>query len=687
MIRQMRVTIVLSLVLSMLCLSRAAEAQAAQVEAGQEPELRLDEVVVSASRLADAIQALRRVPGQVYVVTAEEIERTHSRGVQEALRQVPGIVFYDQVGNGFQQQVDLRGFSGQPNPSVSVFVDGVRVNDPDTNAVNFDLIPIQDVERIEVLPGATAVYGQNAVSGVINIITKRGGKKPQTTVEGALGSYHHYRVSANTSGPIGAFDYYAGAVWDRESGYRESSDGRVSRVTGRIGYRHGEATDLSLAYGYVNDRLEQAGTLPLAALQQDRRQSLTPSLYANELSSVTFQGRQRLGGGFSVSTNGYYRQTSREGISVSPTFYFRGITDTDTTGGTMQLSHEAQLWGRTNRFVAGGELQHSHVNTSSGSTFGPSARLIDQNMAAGYAQDTFDLTPEIVLTAAVRYDSSRVEFEDELAPLNDGRRAYYRLTPRAGVTYTPWSALSFYVNYGQGFRVPTTDELFAFVGSSNPDLKPVKSETYEVGLRARPLGWLEATAALFLTNVKDEIEYVPDPATCFFCGQNQNAPRTRRQGVEATARIRPHAQVDLLVGYSYTEARYRSQWLSAFGLVEKGDWAPLVPMHRANASLNYRPLEGLELGLDGVYVSRQVLLNDQPNQVGFRVQDYVVMNARAAYTWKALTAFLRLNNLTGNKYQTYGVVGGFAPGFTSNYTPAPGFNVLGGVTVKLEDYY
>ncbi len=687
MIRQLRVTIVLSLVLYMLLFSGVSGAHAAQGASGQEPELRLDEVVVSASRLADAIQALRRVPGQVYVVTAEEIERAHAGNVQQALRQVPGIVFYDQVGNSFQQAVDLRGFSGQPNPSVSVFVDGVRVNDPDTNAVNFDLIPIQDVERIEVLPGATAVYGQNAVSGVINIVTKRGGKKPQTTVEGALGSDHHYRVSANTSGPIRAFDYYAGAVWDRESGYRDSSDGRLTRFTGRLGYRPTEATDLSLAYGYVNDRLEQAGTLPLAALQQNRRQSLTPSLYANELSSVTFQGRQRLGGGFSVSANGFYRQTSREGISFSPTFYFRGITDTDTTGGTLQLSHEAQVWGRTNRFVAGGELQHSHVNNSSGSTFGPSARLIEQDVAAGYVQDTFDVTQEIALTTALRYDSSRVTFQDELSPVNDGRRSYYRMTPRAGVTYTPWSALSLYANYGQGFRVPTTDELFAFVGFSNPNLKPVKSQTYELGLRARPIGWLEATAALFLTTVKDEIEYVPDPATCFFCGQNQNAPRTRRQGVELTTRIQPHAQVDLLVGYSYTEARYRSQWLSSFGVVDKGDWVPLVPMHRANASLNYRPLEGLELGLDGVYISRQVLLNDQPNQVGFRVQDYFMVNARAAYRWKALTAFLRLNNLTGNKYQTYGVVGGFAPSFTSNYMPAPGFNVLGGVTVKLEDYY
>ncbi|HEX7513298.1 MAG TPA: TonB-dependent receptor plug domain-containing protein, partial [Candidatus Methylomirabilis sp.] len=232
--------------LVVLLLGRIASAQDSPP---QEPELALEPVVVSAARLADAIQELRRIPGQVYTVTADEIERTKARSVQDALRlAVPGIVFYDQVGNRFQQTVDLRGFNGQPNPSVSVFVDGVRVNDPDSNAVNFDLISIQDIERIEVLPGATAVYGRNAMGGVINIITKRGGKAPQTTVEGALGSFSQYRVKVNTSGPIKDLDYYASVVWDRESGFRDFSDGRVTNFTGRLGYRPTDKTDLSLGY-------------------------------------------------------------------------------------------------------------------------------------------------------------------------------------------------------------------------------------------------------------------------------------------------------------------------------------------------------------------------------------------------------------------------------------------------------
>lgn len=646
----------------------------------EEPELTIEEVVVSASRLPDAIQELRRVPGQVYAITREEIERTKPRTVQEALRQVPGIVLYDLNGNGFQSTVDLRGFNGQPSPGVSVFVDGVRVNEADSNAVNFDLIPIQDVERIEVLPGATALFGRNSLGGVINILTKRGTKTPQTTVEGAWGSYDHYRVSANTSGPWKALDYYLGMVWDRESGFRAVSDGRLTRLTGRLGYRPSDDTDLSIGYGYVNDRLEQAGTLRLIDLALDRRRNLTPGdFYANELSSVTLQGRQKIGWGLSVAGNAFHRGSSREGVSYFAGGFFRGITDTDTTGGTLQLSHEADVFGRTSHFVVGGELSHSGVNTASAGTFGPGKRLIDEEAPAFFAQETFDLTKELSLTAAVRYDSTKVRFEDELAPGGNGEKRYSRLTPRAGLTYTPWSALTLYANYGEGYRVPTTDELFAFAGfGSNPDLKPVKSRGYEVGLRARPVGWVEFRGALFLTDVQDEIVF--DPLVAPF-GQNRNAPESRRQGFELEAKLRPHASLDLALNYSLTDAKFRT----GVAPVEKGDRVPLVPLHRLNGTLTYRPVQGLELAVDGQYVSRQVLLNDEANQWATRVQDAFVLNARASYQWKWFTWFIRGNNLTDWKYETYGVLGGFPT--EPYFMPAPGINVLGGVTVRFDGYY
>jgi iron complex outermembrane recepter protein len=654
----------------------------------QESELVLEPVLVNAARLADDLLEMRRVPSQAYVVTAEDIARTKPSTVQEALGKVPGIVFYDQTGNPFQRTIELRGFNGQPNPSVSVFVDGVRVNEPDSNAVNWDLIPIQDVERIEVLPGPSAIYGQNALSGVINIITKRGTQTPQTTVTGMFGSYSHYRASASTSGPLPeGFNYSLNLGLDRGSAYRDYSDSRISNVMGRLGYRPSEDTDLGIAYTYVNNRLEEPGVLTLSELVQDPRQSPTQGLSTNELSTVMFQGKQKLGSGFSVAGNLSYRQTSQDQNNFGRFSTSRLITDTSTTGGVLQLSHEGRFRERQNRFSVGGEFRYSDVKPTGSGNFAGfpffSKQSIDESVFGVFAQDSFDLTSQLNLTAAVRYDSANIRFKDEIDPTNSGSNWYGQVTPRVGLTYTPWSSLTLYANYGQGFQIPTTNELFSLGPfGSNPDLKPVKSQTFELGLRARPVDWVEPTLAFFLTNVDDQIFFVvTDPLT--FSGRNENLPKTRIAGAELGVKIRPHDWVDILLNYSYAKSQFQDSFTLFSGTVQKGDRVPLVPLTRVNGTVNFHPIQGLEIGVTGQYVSRQILLNDESNQSYYRLQDAFLLSAQASYTWKWFRFFLQGNNLTNKLYETYGIVSGS----TVFVMPAPGINFMAGVTVRFEGYY
>ncbi len=329
------------------------------------------------------------------------------------------------------------------------------------------------------------------------------------------------------------------------------------------------------------------------------------------------------------------------------------------------------------------------VDTRSTTTFGPTQRSIDEDSYGLYAQDSLDLLPNLTLTGAVRYDVTDYGFEDDLAPANNAGKSFNRVTPRAGLTYTPWDVVTFYGNYGEGFRVPTTDELFAFPGlGSNPNLRPVTSRTYEAGVRLRPLRWLEMTGAYFLTDVQDEILFLPDPTGLTF-GQNENAPDSRRQGVEVSARLRPHERVDVQFNYSYTDARYRSQAVLFGGTINPGDRVALVPLHRVFGRVAVRPLEGLELTLDGQYVGEQVLLNNETNQTSFRIQDSFVLNAQASYTWRYLTLFVQGMNLTDAKYETFGIYAFDSRTFANNVflMPAPGINFLVGLRVRFEDYY
>jgi iron complex outermembrane receptor protein len=345
------------------------------------------------------------------------------------------------------------------------------------------------------------------------------------------------------------------------------------------------------------------------------------------------------------------------------------------------------LWERLNRFSVGGEFQYSDVTPLGSGSFGgfpfSSKQSIHESIFGIFAQESFDLTSQLNLTAAIRYDSASIRFKDEIDPSNSGSNWYGQFTPRVGLTYTPWSSLTLYANYGQGFQIPTTNELFSLGPfGSNPDLKPVKSQTYELGLRASPADWLETTLALFSTNVNDQIFFVvTDPLT--FSGRNENLPKTRITGVELGVKIRPHDWVDVLVNYTFANSRFQTDFTLFSGTVQKGDRVPLVPLNRLNGTVNFHPLHGLEIGLTGQFVSRQVLLNDEPNQSYYRIQDAFLLGAQASYTWKRLRFFLLGNNLTNQRYETYGIVSGD----TVFVMPAPGINVMGGLTIRFENYY
>jgi hypothetical protein len=104
-------------------------------------------------------------------------------------------------------------------------------------------------------------------------------------------------------------------------------------------------------------------------------------------------------------------------------------------------------------------------------------------------------------------------------------------------------------------------------------------------------------------------------------------------------KFRPHEWVDILLNYSYAKSQFQTNFSLFSGDVQKGDRVPLVPLTRLNGTVNFHPLQGLEVGVTGLYVSRQVLLNDESNQSYYRIQDAFVLAAQASYTWKWFPVF------------------------------------------------
>ncbi|MGZ8445061.1 MAG: TonB-dependent receptor [Candidatus Binatia bacterium] len=651
----------------------------------------LPPVVVTSTRLRDVEQPASQVPGKVIVVSADEIEKLGAKTIQEVLQYQTGIVLYDSVGNAFQQTVDLRGFNAQPVTATTVFIDGVRVNEPDFNTINFNLIPLEDIERIEILPGTATVFGRNALAGVINITTKRGrADRPHIGMNIGGGSYGRQRYTFSTDGPlplIPNFDYYFGVTRELTNGYREEFGSRhagatITRLLTKLGYRLGDNTDASLAYTRVLDNISQAGALPASRLRVDRNDNLTPGdQQKDNLHQVALNLTQKLPMGFSVALNGFFRRNDIE-------LFTRGLsseailqTETNSGGATVQASHAGAILNKKNLLTLGVEYTRNKFDTANAGIFLPAftfqnLRSTKEDVAGIFLTDSFHLFQSLVVNGGFRYDWDRLNFTDEIDPTLSGIKTYNRVSPKAGLVYTPVNNLSFSFSYSEGVRIPTVDELFAQGPfGSNPDLKAMTSRNFDLGAKAQLQDWLDASLALFCTPVRDEILFVVTDPLLFF-GRNENISRTLRRGIELSLKARYQKWLDAFINYTAMKATFETDVLLFSGQVRKGDDLPLVPRHRVGVGINTYPIEGLTVSLFGNYVGAQFMQSDEPNQAK-KIADYFVLNSRIAYQWKQWTGYVNFNNLTNRKYSTSGILVN-----EPFRVPAPTFNVFAGLSFR-----
>jgi outer membrane receptor protein involved in Fe transport len=689
------------------------------------PPVRLPPVEVTGTRLPGAPLPVESVPATVDVIPGARLRSTGEVTLQEALRRLPGVSIADQQGNSFQMDLLVRGFQGTSvtgaPQGISVFVDGVRVNEPTVEEINFDLLPLDDVERVELIRGPSAVFGRNTLGGVLNIVTRRGAETREIVPEAEWGSFGRQKYRLRIGGTGGPIDYYVAGTFFSEDGWRDASAGRVGRLFARLGLRDG-GTDLSLSYQRAQNRIEQPGSLPESELDQHRTRNFTRGdFFAPLMNAVTLNLKQELGERWALATTLFARTLDSEQFNVNlADTNARSFTSTATAGGTVEAIHQATPFGRSNRLVLGVEYAYADARVRVFEETSAGEREIDSDVRdglttiGGWMLDTLDLGrdllvsgDQLVLTAGARFDYVRHAIGDRTPdpdiPSAAGTHTFMRTTPRFGINYNPTPRLNFYFSFAEGFRAPSFLELTCASPATicpglqagvaaDPPLKPVTVRSYEVGARVQPWPWLEGRLALYRSDVQDDIFSVAPTGTVglFF----QNVGDTRRQGVEASLRAKA-GRVEPWVNYAYTEATFRDEVLLGTSrmtagcaappctqLVRKGSELPLVPRHRVNAGIDARLVDWLTLSLSGAYVGRQWLRGDEANaerQLG----DYVVLNASLTARVKALTAFVAVQNLLDTEYETFGT---FAPNFRADgapvqrfLTPAPPINIHAGL--------
>ena len=646
------------------------------------PSDTLAPVVVTGVRLPAAPEMARGLTGRSATLSAADLDARGVSTLADALEMLPGVTVADELGTPAQLDVTLRGFQVSPTiglpQGITVYVDGVRVNEPDANEVNFDLLPLEDVARVDVSYGPSVLLGRNSLGAAVNLVTRRGRSPGAREVEVSGGSYGRYEARLNAADRLGRWDYYVGVRYDHTDGWRQATTSRLATAFAKLGVLTG-GWNATLSYAGATNRIRQAGSLPESVAATRPDSNFTAGDYFAPLSHLLTLNAQRGVRAAQLSVNAFGRSlgTDQFNVNASPPDS-RQRNHERIAGGALQLAGRATFQGRALRWFAGVDGQYSHtvVGLYAASPGRPDS-LTDSVRAneidlGGFAGASWDVAPALAATVVGRYDYVRLPYDDLLDPSQSGLNVFRRLSPRAALSWTGAAGHEAYASWSAGFRTPALVEIacsdptaacpLPFALGPDPALRPVVATTYELGWRFHPPArGLALGADLYQTDVRDDIFFVAPTATT---GYFQNIGATRRAGIEASAAWTGRGALGLYVNYGYTAASFRTTALLATGrapgneTVTTGDRIPMIPAHRANAGAAL-PLpvslgsERLHARLDVRYIGPQHLRGDEDN-VERRLPDYTVVDAALEATVARYEVRVAVPNVFDHRYVTFG---------------------------------
>ena len=679
-----RVGQVLVLVLAGLGYGLQAHAQdAAQRDTTPREVVPLEEVVVTAERSAREVM---RSTAAVSVVSGEELSRQPLRGLADAMKLVPGFTFLEQDGLGYAPQPIVRGFYGGGEAEyVQVLLNGRPLNEMERGLIDWNLIPPEHFDAIEVLRGgASSLYGDAAVGGVINLVMDPG--RPAVTRLGLRGGsygtgsarlYHNARI-----GEGHPYSLFGNA--ERTTGYREGASRRQGTIGGTVSLlKEGRLRFSTLQHWKSAD---QPGPLSGVALDSSRQQVAPFYRFDNteeRRHQAALSSQLRLGPEVELRAylSGHLRRTDvveTRAFSSSFADTRNRLLDAASTQGSVQLTFEALPLPVRSELVVGTDLSYgtmdsreyaffrggteayrtaeSDLEGSEQLTRGESARA----KTAAFAQYDLFPTQRLRLSFGGRFDWIRDRFDARRPSEGPSERTTHTaFSPKFGTNYRYLRSGrhqgNVYANVSRSFKAPTLDQLYnqrtyqlgpdQQIAFFSPTLDPQWGTSYEAGLYHQAQLWPSAgisgalSLALYQIDMHDELDFNLQELRYI------NIGKSRHRGVEAGLEL-------YLPGETVARANYTRQDVVLENGEFEGNYVKAIPRDVLTAGVTAAP-ERFG-GLSG-----SVLLNvvsavylDDPNTI--RLPGHTTVNARLAYERGGATVSVEADNLLDATYSTTG---------------------------------
>ncbi|HQJ16251.1 MAG TPA: TonB-dependent receptor [Candidatus Omnitrophota bacterium] len=643
---------------------------------GQE-DIGLDRIVVTPYRYED--EAVK-TPAAITIINQAMIKTSNAQSVPDLLRSQTGIVIRDWYGNGTKVSADIRGFGEQAPMNTAVLVDGRRINEVDISGADWTQIPLNQVEKIEVLRGSSGsvLYGDNASGGVINIITKKGTGSPAWNAEAQAGSYDLNKQMLNVSGSQEALSYYASASRDSTHGYRENSHYKAQDFSSRLNYDIDPEFSLRLHNGVHYSDYGLPGELSDAELLAlGRKASKYGDDHAKDHDWYINTGATKIFADLGkIDLDLSYRR--REVDSFWRVFYGGWGNPIkhdriDTIGFTPKYVLGKPVAGRPNTLIAGIDLYRADYSSDAYdySDVAQEFTRIDKLSKGYYIQDEIAVMDRLLASGGWRYEKAEYRFDYHNAPGTDildsdispAKKAY-----NAGLVWRYTDDSSVFGNVARSFRFPATDEYSLTWPSHGIDttLKPQEARDYEIGVKHRFNPRVKIDMTLFRMNIENELYY--DYASY----SNKNYDKTRHEGLEAGFEAGLSKSLTLTANYAYTRGLFRG------GVYDKKT-IPMVPRNKGGIGLRWTFARAFTVNLTGNYVGERFFINDQANALS-RLNGFFTADMNLSYVYKNLTATFGINNVLNKKYAEYATCNPTSG--KKVYYPSPERSFVAGISCK-----
>ncbi len=631
----------------------------------------MEEVVVTATRFE---REMEKVPAKVTIIDREDIEKSGAHNVPEVLRGLGGVHVRDMSGNRVNQIIDMGGFGEGSQHRTAVLINGRRLNPIDLSNVRWSTISLDMVERIEVMHGGNAVlYGDNAMGGVINIITRRPEKGVQGDMEAMGGSFDTFGTRASVNMGMDRFGMVVGVNHYQSGGYRDRSEVESYGLFTRVEADFTDSTRVYLEVDANQAEYDLPGPLSRAQKKDDRKQAVNKEDDARDQDMALSLGLESFLTEYGLldAQVSYHWQDSESNLASEFSFI---DFDIQTWGFTPKYVLDRPLGRLDNRFTLGLDLYRTdyeaRVDGWMSSDLDHTKRTV-----GGYLQNELEILDNLVLNLGTRYQDTRytlrgkgIDFLDQSfrqrETLGDSEWAW-----NAGLAYSFQKNSKVYARAYQAFRYPLVDEYIRLAdGKILTDLKHETQRGYEAGMRWGISKKLLMELRGFMFKVDDEIVWSGD----FMTGRNKNLRETEHRGADLDLNYTVFEQVKLFGSAGYTRARIT-------GGEFKNNTIPMVPTWKAHAGIELGRFNGFLFRLQHNYVGSRYYGDDFSNSQD-KMSSYNTWDAYLSYQYNKLELFAHAKNIFGEKYSDYGYYSAWNGEF--NYYPQPEQEFMVGVRYR-----